>query len=67
MSRYLSLRYDWVILVSGYLVSTAVNDHNIYVQYVQYHVVPGLPNWLESVTLNIGFPVVRTDGRCTVT
>ena len=21
-----------------------------------------LPNWLESVRLNIGFPVVRTDG-----
>ena len=31
---------------------------------------PGLPNYLESVRVNIGFPVVRTDGRsvgrCTV-
>ena len=25
--------------------------------------LPGLPNSLESVRLNIGFPVVRTDGR----
>ena len=25
--------------------------------------LPVLPNWLESVRLNIGFPVVRTDGR----
>ena len=31
---------------------------------------PGFPNYLESVRVNIGFPVVRTDGRsfgrCTV-
>ena len=24
---------------------------------------PGLPKWLESVRVNIGMPVVRTDGR----
>ena len=24
---------------------------------------PGLPKWLESVKVNIGFPVVRTDGK----
>ena len=24
---------------------------------------PGLPNYLESVRVNIGYPVVRTDGR----
>ena len=24
---------------------------------------PGLPNYLESVRVNIGFPVVRVDGR----
>ena len=24
---------------------------------------PGLPNKLESVRLNIGYPVVQTDGR----
>ena len=38
---------------------------------VQYQVAPELPNELESVRLNIGFPFVRTDGRsggrCTVT
>ena len=42
-------------------------DHNIDVQLV----FPGFPNWLESARVNIGFPVVRTDGRsfvrCTVT
>ena len=27
------------------------------------HFSPGLPNYLESVTVNIGMPVVRTDGR----
>ena len=31
---------------------------------------PGFPNYLESVRVNIGFPVVQTDsrsfGRCTV-
>ena len=31
---------------------------------------PGFPNYLESVRVNIGFPMVRTDGRsfsrCTV-
>ena len=24
---------------------------------------PGLPKWLENVRVNIGIPVVRTDGR----
>ena len=24
---------------------------------------PGLPKWLESVKVNIGFPVLRRDGR----
>ena len=32
----------------------------------QYQVAPGLPNLLESVRQNIGFPVVRTDGRSAV-
>ena len=27
---------------------------------------PGLPKQLESVKVNIGFPVVRTDGRRSV-
>ena len=26
-------------------------------------VLPGLPKWLESVRVNIGMPVVQTDGR----
>ena len=37
-------------------------DHNINVQYVCNISLAVLPNWLESVRLNIGFPVVRTDG-----
>ena len=32
-------------------------------QYVSNISLPVLPNWLESVRLNVGFPVVRTDGR----
>ena len=27
---------------------------------------PGLPNWLESARVNIGVPVVRTDGHVTI-
>ena len=36
-------------------------------QYVCNISFPILPNELESVKLNIGFPVVRTDGWCTIT
>ena len=46
-------------------------DHKIDVQYVYNISFPVLPNLPESVRLNIGMPVVRTDGcsfiRCTVT
>ena len=42
-------------------------DHNIDVQYVCNISFPMLPIELESKKLNIGFPVVRTDARCTVT
>ena len=65
MGRYLSPKYDQVMLVSGYSVLTAVNNMN-----VQYQDAPRLPNCLEIVRLKIGCPVVRTDGpsggRCTV-
>ena len=37
------------------------------VQYVCNISLPVLPDSLGSVRLNIGCPVVRTDGRCTVT
>ena len=40
--------------------------HNIDVQYVCKISFSMLPNELESVKLNIGSPVVRTDGRCWV-
>ena len=38
-------------------------DHNVDVQYVCNISLPVLSNYLESVRLNIGFPVVRMDGR----
>ena len=57
MGRHLSPRYGQVILVSGYPVLTAVNWSQL--QY-QFSCAP-------SLRLNIGFPVMRTDGRCTVT
>ena len=42
---------------------TTLMDCHIDVQYVCNISLPVLPNWLESVRLNIGFTVVRTDGR----
>ena len=59
MGRYLSPRSGHVILISDILFSQLSTDHNIS--------FPVLPNQLESVRLNIGFPVVQTDGRCTDT
>ena len=67
MGRHLSPRYGQVILVSRRPVWHLSVDHNIDVQYVCNISFPMLPNELESVKLNIGFPVVRTNGRCTVT
>ena len=63
MNRHLSPRYGQVILVSGYLFWQLSNDHNTDVQYVCNISFPVLPNYLESVRLNIGFPVVWTYGR----
>ena len=55
MGRHLSPRYGQVILVRGYLVLITTLMCNQFSS--------GLPKWLESVKVNIGFPVVRTDGR----
>ena len=63
MGQYLSLRDDQVIIVSGYTVSQLTIDHNIDGICVQYQFAPGLPNWLESVRLNIGFSMARKHGR----
>ena len=72
MGRHLSPRYVQVILVNGYLVL-------IWCQLITILICnqfsPGLPKKLASVKVNIGFPVVQTDGlsgersvgRCTVT
>ena len=59
MGQHLSPWYNHEILVSGYLVLTAVNW--------QQHgcALSGhcrLPHWLESVTFHIGCPVVWMDG-----
>ena len=56
MGRHLSPRYGQVILVSGCPVF-----HNIDVQPVQL-VFSWAPKLAKSVRINIGFPVVRTDG-----
>ena len=68
MGRHLSPRYGQVILVSGYLVLTAVNRSQ---HWCSISFLLGSQKKLESVKVNIGFPVVRTDGlsggRCTVT
>ena len=42
-------------------------DHNIDVQHVGNMSFRMLPNELQSVKLNIGFPVVQTDRQCMVT
>ena len=63
MGRNLSPRYGQVIVVSGILFWQLSIDHNIDVQYVCNISLPVLPNELESVGLNIGFPVVRMDGQ----
>ena len=63
MGRRLSPRYGQVILVSGTLFGQLSIDYNIDGQYVCYISLPVLPKYLESVGLNIGFHVVRTDGQ----
>ena len=59
VGRYLSPRYGQAILVSRYTVLTAVNWSK------HQYTISGcrLPNEPGSMKLNIGIPVVRTDGR----
>ena len=59
-----TVRWYWLADTLFWQLST---DHNIGVQYVCNISFPMLPNSLESVRLNIGSPMVRTDGWCTVT
>ena len=54
---YLSLQYDHVILVRGYPVWTAVNNHNMYVQYRVVHSHTG-----KNIQI-IGCPVMWTGGQ----
>ena len=68
MGRHLSPRYGQVILVSGCPVLIVSINLNIDVQLV----FSWAPKLAKSVRVNIGFPLVRTDGRrsvgrCTVT
>ena len=49
---------QWVLCFDSCQLITTLD-----VQYVCNISLPVLPNWLESVRLNIGYPVVRTDGR----
>ena len=55
MGRHLNPRYGQVILVSGYLVLTAVNWSKHWCPkcvHYQFSCAP-IPNWLESMRLNI--------------
>ena len=64
MGRHLSrdtVRWYWS--ADHYLVLTAVNWSMYPWQITCNHFSPGLLKWLESVKVNIGFPVLRTDGR----
>ena len=63
MSRHLSPRYGQVILVSGYPVLTAVNwSQHWCAMCVQYQ-SSCAPKLARKYELNIGCPVVQTDGR----
>ena len=59
MGRHLRTRYGQVILVSGYLVLTAVNRLQ---HWCSISFLLGSQKKLERVKVNIGFPMVRTDG-----
>ena len=62
MGRQLSPRYGQVILVRDALFWQLSIDHNIDVQLV----FSWAPKLAKSVRVNIGCPVVRTDGRSAV-
>ena len=63
MSRHLSQRYGQVILVSGYPVLTAVNWTHCWCAICVQYQSSCAPKPARKCGLNIGWPVVRTDGQ----
>ena len=67
MGRYLSPRYGLVILVSGYPVLTAVNWSKHWCPICVHYQFSCAPKLARKYEIEHWCPVVRTDGRCTVT
>ena len=67
MGEHLSPRYGQVILVSGYPVSTAVNCSQRWCPKCVHYQFSCAPELAIKYGIEHWCPVVRTDGRCTVT
>ena len=67
MGRHLSPRFGQVILVSGYPVSIAVNWSHRWCPKCVHYQFSCAPKLARKYEIEHWFPVVRTDGRCTVT
>ena len=67
MGQHLSPRYGQVILVSGYPASTAVNWSQRWCPKCVHYQFSCAPKLARKYEIKHWCPVVRTDGRCTVT
>ena len=67
IGQHLSPRYSQVILVSGYPVSTAVNWSRRWCAKCVHYQFSFAPKLARKYEIEHWIPVVRTDGRCTVT
>ena len=67
MGQHLSPRYGQVILVSVYPVSTAVNSSQRWCPKCVHYQFSRAPKLASKYEIEHWCPVVRTDGRCTVT
>ena len=67
MGQHLSPRYGQVILVSGYPVSTAVNWSQRWCPKCLHYQFSCAPKLATKYEIEHWCPMVRTDGRCTVT
>ena len=67
MGEHTNPRYAQVILVSGYPVSTAVNWSQHWCPKCVHYQFSCAPKLAGKYEIEHWCPVVRTDGRCTVT
>ena len=67
MGQHLSPRYGQVILVTGYPVSTAVNWSQRWCPKCVHYQFSCAPRLARKYEIEHWCPVVRADGRCTVT